>query len=817
VLLARPRARLDVLLARARAARFDFGIVTEPGDAHVKTIRNTLLYLLAAAAFVPGCADEGHEPEPIDEPDEQVLGTLALPLETTAASGTRYRLRQAVFLVDRSNLSGLFGGIAGLGGLFGGVVDAGDPVVTTGGGGMVGAIGGGSAGGGSTVGGGGGDIGDDIGGDIGGDFSGGVGGDFSGGITGGGVTGAVGGLLGSTGGGDISGAPGGFISGTPGGFISGIPGASVFGFTREIAIDSEDNPLAPEIRKEIPSGSYRIFLQDGWFLERVFGNEAFEVDATLVGSATQNFSISSGVDTQIFYTFETDGQIIRFEKRGGLVITPQVIETQPDTGVEPPPDFGSVIELNRSALSSFTLAEVMGAIATNAGLPSDPTLLYQTVIDSYASAANGQLEIARHCGDETTNGEPSLNGFPLRCDRIETQQFNNLNLWFATALVSRIDLAPEDGSNCGQQRMVFANNANGRIFMILEAQIPNPHPECGVDACRPLAQAWLDLSRNDPETRGNLLREMFLTGSASLTEAGFPPFINANNMTVGSGTIRTNNFDDFPWTLREFKVVVNEDGGEVIAVPFPVAESPRGELWNDTSTHPAAEACRANFLDALEGVITDNVSRMRFVVDDACKNSESQNDFFTEDYATHLSSGSGAFAQEIEARVAGTGLTAVDVANRARFGGSCIGCHQESSGAFLGNGVFAPFSIDFPQILEFTEQCADGSFNCSGISPGLRQEFLPHRQQVHLTLLSRSGCGIDGDPFDPEAGVPDAGTRDAGEPPRDAGVLPPPTDAGPPRLPPLAPIENLVTADQAARSRLDGLMTIGGQPARTTH
>lgn len=775
----------------------------------MKPIRNTLLYLLAVAALAPGCADEGHDPEPIDEPDEKVLGTLTLPLETTAASGTRYRLRQAVFLVDRSNLSGLFGGIGGIGGVFGGFVDAGvvdpgGPVVTPGGG-IAGEIGGGIVGGGSTTGGG------VVGGDIGGEI-------------GGGTVGAIGGLLGSVGG-TVGGAPGGFISGSPGGFISGIPGGSIFGFTREIAIDSEDNPLAPEIRKEIPSGSYRIFLQDGWFLERVLGNEAFEVEARLLGSATQNFSISSGFDTQIFYTFETDGQIIRFEKRGGLVITPQVIETIPDGGVEPPRDFGSVIELNQTALSSFTLAEVMGAIATNAGLPSDPTLLYQTVIDSYASAANGRLEIARHCGDETTNGEPSLNGFPLRCDRIETQQFDNLNQWFATALVSRVDLAPEDGSNCGQQRMVFANNANGRIFMILEAQIPNPHPECGVSACRPLAQAWLDLSRNDPETRAKLLREMFLTGSASLTEAGFPPFINANNMTVGSGTIRTNNFDDFPWTLREFKVVVNEGGGEVIAVPFPVAESPRGELWNDTSTHPAAEACRANFLEALEGVLTDNVSRMRFVVDDACKNSESQNDIFTEDYATHLNSGSGAFAREIEARIEGTGLTATDIANRARFGGSCIGCHMESSGAFLGNGVFAPFSIDFPQIIEFTDLCADGSLNCFGISPGLRQEFLPHRQQVHEALLSGMGCGIDSDagPFEPEAGIPDAAVitdagapRDAGGPSRDAGVAVPGNPA-PPRLPPLAPVEQLVTADQAARARLNGLMTIGGQPARTTH
>lgn len=359
--------------------------------------------------------------------------------------------------------------------------------------------------------------------------------------------------------------------------------------------------------------------------------------------------------------------------------------------------------------------------------------------------------------------------------------------------------------------------------MILEAQIPNPHPECGVDACRPLAQAWQDLSTSDPGTRAKLLHEMFLTGSASLTQAGFPAFMSANSMTVGSGTIRTNNFDDEPWTLREFKVVVNEGGGEVIAVPFPVAESPSGELWNDQSTHPAAEACRANFLEALEGVLTDNVSRMRFVVADACKNSESQNDFFSEDYATHLAAGSGAFAKEIEARIEGTGLTARDIANRARFGGSCIGCHMEASMSFLGNGVFAPFVRDFPQILEFPEPCPDGSLNCSGISPGLRDNFLPHRQAIHATLLSRPACGgsVDAGSPEPDAGKQDAAVADASGPDADAGGPrdgggPTPADAGPPRLPPLAPIDELVVAEQAARSRLSGL-TIGGQPARTTH
>src|SRR5262245_39681735 len=101
------------------------GVITEPGDTPMKTIRTALLSLLAVAALLPACADEAHTPGPSAAPDEEQLGTLALSLETTAASGTRYRLRQAVFLVDRSNLSGILGGLfGGIGGI-GGTTDAG--------------------------------------------------------------------------------------------------------------------------------------------------------------------------------------------------------------------------------------------------------------------------------------------------------------------------------------------------------------------------------------------------------------------------------------------------------------------------------------------------------------------------------------------------------------------------------------------------------------------------------------------------------------------------------------------------------------------
>jgi hypothetical protein len=728
--------------------------LARPGGMTVKQLRSALACVLLSVAPATACTHhDGNSGE-----QKAQTGTLSMALETTAASGNRYRLRQAVFLVDR---------------------DQGSP-----------------------------------------DFP-----DGDGGISPGGD-------------GDFSVGDAGFGMPTPA--PAPAPGRGGQDFVRFMSIDSDDNPLAPDIKKELPEDDYRVFLTNGWFVEKVVGNRALPVNATLRGSATKFVSIFSNQNSSLSFEFETNGEIIDFQPGGTLTIKPVIIE---DGGVDRPDggdgdgdgdvDVSNVIETQRSALD-FSLREVLGTVAQNGGFTSDPELLYQSIIDSYASKGKGRLESAVHCGDETTDGVPTLNGYRIDCDRPEAQQFNNLDSWFPLAAVSRLDLAPLDGSHCGQQRLVFANNepiGNSRMFMILEAQIPNPHPECGVAACQPIAQAWenLRLFAGDPVDRAGFIREMFLTGSPDLQNAGFAPFAAAANYTVGSGQIRTNNFDGDFWTLREFKVVT--DSASLMAIPFPTAESPNGELWNDTLPLPQGEACRQNFLSALNGLLTDNVARMAFVVDDACKDSESRNDF-SEFYPDRLSEGSGAFAKQIDSLVADFGLTSNDIAARAEFAGSCIGCHSESNGNALGNMASAPFSNDFTHLSEqFFERCSDGSRNCTGMSQALHDVFLPHRRDVQQALLETGGCGGPSQ----DAGV--GSSSDGGiEPPtdRDAGpALPPgdgdgiiddgaPTPAKPrtitvPVMTSSVKVSDLVRADDTARDAYEGQQNLGGQPARVTH
>jgi len=458
------------------------------------------------------------------------------------------------------------------------------------------------------------------------------------------------------------------------------------------------------------------------------------VQAQLRSDAVQFFFLSGGDEAFVNYQFQVGGEVIDFTK-GKLHVVISVDDSQ---ACQVPADVTKpervLLETNTDALGGVNLTSAFKALAVNGGHNGDPNLLFQQIYDSYASADRAQLPDAIHCGDEKTDGVPTLNGYPIDCNRREALHVNDMENFFATAFVNRIDLAPANGAHCGQQRMIFANDSGGRAFMILEAQIPNPSPELGVDGCRPLAQFWMDQNNEpDPKLRGQRLAQAFLSGGVDgLAEFGFGAFFTAENLTVGSGQIRTNQFDSDPWTLREFKLAL--DGDALRAVPFPVAESPNGGLWNENSALPQGAACRESFLTALDGVLTDNMNAMSFVVDSACKDAESRNDF-SQDYASQLTEG---FADQLQQKLLSVGskLTPNDVANRARFSGSCIGCHNEASGSFLGNGVIAPFSLDFPQVQESTQQCGDGETgSCFAPSNALTSVFLPARLMAMSNLL----------------------------------------------------------------------------------
>jgi hypothetical protein len=550
-----------------------------------------------------------------------------------------------------------------------------------------------------------------------------------------------------------------------GGF-AGAAGAAGAGGGGNIVtfLSTENDPLATTLETTLPEGLYRITLLDGWQLERVLGSDVSLVDATLEDSPSQDFFISVNEETFVVYRFQTSGGSVSFGD-GRLIVDIEVDEN-PGGGGGADPRL-TVMENAREALP-FTLEEALAVALANAGSSLSALDAYHGIVDSYATQGTGLERGLAHCDDTLTDGVPSLNGFPLQCGRLEAAQFDNLGAWFPTAAVNRLDLAPGDGSNCGQQRLVFANNSfigNGRMFIILESVVPNPTPECGVAACAPIATFWTNLAAiDDPQERGRLLREAFLTGSPELGASGFSAFMDARHLGPDGGQIRTNNFNDFPWTLREFHF------GDLSKPPRPepVAESPNGNLWNDAVASPQGEACRQSFLRAAAlGLANNDLATMSFPIDQACKDAESRNDF-SEDYAFQLSLGTGAFANQLAEVGAPLGLGAEELAARARFAGSCMGCHNEASGSSLGNGLSAPFSFDFVHVSELgTESCGNGG-TCFGISDALRNAFLPARARITASLASSPSCGGEG-PSEPPVLI---GTGGRGNAP-DGGVAVP--------------------------------------------
>ena len=559
------------------------------------------------------------------------------------------------------------------------------------------------------------------------------------------------------------------------------------------------------------------------------------INAALESNAIQDFSIFPNNSSFVFYTFRVGDNVISFEP-GTINVVFEVIED----GVQNPPDpcddvagmkRPSVIESNVDAMSFLSLRSVFDAMALNDGFETDGETIYKQIIDSYATADQGQMADAIHCGDETTNGQPSLNGYPIDCNRQERFQFDNLDLWNPTAFVNRFDLAPESGAHCGQQRMVFASNAQNRMFFIVEAQIPNPRPDLGLEGCAPLANFWAEQTQiEDPVSRGLRLTNAFLSGDEELLAQGFGPFVKASNYTVGTGQIRTNNFDTGLWTLREFKLAT--DSGDVKAIPFPTAEAPHGALWNDNVSLSNGELCREAFLTSLQGVLIDEPSAMAFVVPQECKDAESRNTF-EQDYASQMSGGSGQLIDQIDQIVAGTGLSAFDIANRASFAGSCIGCHSETNGRDLGRGVNAPSSLDFVHVGEFTETCADNVSSCFATSSALKSTFLPHRIDVLGRFADVSmppSCGEDPPPafdggvvtFVEETFVDETfgndtfdGTFGGSQPgaAADGGVF----AVAPAELPAAdTPVDELVKQDEEIREEF-GRRTVGGQDARVSH
>ncbi len=79
----------------------------------------------------------------------------------------------------------------------------------------------------------------------------------------------------------------------------------------------------------------------------------------------------------------------------------------------------------------------------------------------------------------------------------------------------------------------------------------------------------------------------------------------------------------------------------------------------------------------MEGLVTNDPAQMSFVVSQECKDAESRNDF-SQDYGSNMSGELHRSGQRA-LRPRRDSTPSADLANRAWFAGSCIGCHNEAT------------------------------------------------------------------------------------------------------------------------------------------
>ncbi|MCP3165376.1 hypothetical protein [Myxococcus qinghaiensis] len=418
--------------------------------------------------------------------------------------------------------------------------------------------------------------------------------------------------------------------------------------------------------------------------------------------------------------------------------------------------FRSLIVTETAILGNFTMREVFDQLATQSGVAGLTGLaIFRQLWDTQNQRPG--LNQGQHCNDLTSNGQPTgspiFNSFPYLCRAQEGAQasqdpFTNPNAstgYKAVGLFNRFDLAPADGSNCGEYRIVFARksgetNALTRNFIIFEAVLNNPHPEEGLDGCLPVAEFWQGLTANpDPVSRAQKLRTFYFQG----LPGGFRPVVHIDNYGADpatvAGQIRTNQFLQSNWLLREFKLQKTCNAGTCTSLKAIISTdkvNPFGGLFNPTSTHARASDFRFFFATQVEALARNDINLFNMDVQDQFNGGQSDAQGGENNYTGQFGSGASALRTLIQNELdrIGSPLTPVNIVARAKAL-SCAGCHDLSNSNPLGGGLTWPNSLGFTHVSELTEAGPEGTrFR---ISPALENVFLPHRKAVFEAYLSR--------------------------------------------------------------------------------
>lgn len=440
----------------------------------------------------------------------------------------------------------------------------------------------------------------------------------------------------------------------------------------------------------------------------------------------------------------------------------------------------SLVVTNTEIVGAFKLKDVLQQLIDQAGVSLTPLQLFRQFMDTNRKAADG-IGLGPHCDDVVIPGSAgSINGWPIDCPRVVGLEADRdpfadeeaPNAYVATTLSNRFDLAPPDGANCGEYRVVFARRSGipegafqMRNFIIFEGRLPNPTPSLGREGCRPVVDFWYHLS--DPAkslaTRRDELLAFYFDGLAG----GFEPVFHINhygqNAGPYGGQIRTNEFLFAPavdntapepfttWNLREFRLLHSGSGssGTLVVTPSFVKDTPAAPLFDPGSTDARAVAFRSTSFPGLVERLAaaDDINRFAFEPSypTTMNAGESQMIGLQNNYFATFGAGPSALRTSIQNKLTamGSALTPDQVVGRA-FSLSCSGCHEPigdatgSPSVHLDLGTTAtlaklrPFTQTSEQLEADPDEPGGQRFK---ISEALTGVFIPFRKNVMADFL----------------------------------------------------------------------------------
>lgn len=381
----------------------------------------------------------------------------------------------------------------------------------------------------------------------------------------------------------------------------------------------------------------------------------------------------------------------------------------------------------------FAFEKTMNKIvATAGGTATNSTEMLKSMIDSFAESSfthplSGKVvEVKARPLESALDPKNLLD--PASADGM-----------IPVGLFNRFDLAPADGSDCGEYRIVYAKKSGGRtdrMTMIFEARVPNPNPGEGLKGCAPITDFWAERSKDANAAQSIVeLEKLYYHGISQVD-----PIVKADNYGLKRGQIRVNLFmtpnpNDIQWALREFLVGLDSNGRAILK-PEPIDDSPIASLFRAASaSSDFSEEERKNFHQSFLGqslcnlVNPDRINKKASAADIINGISVGSDPKFNDfESISQTDNDNPAFdtdpllLNQVQERLAAlsdlSGVSPEQLMNRAGTM-TCGGCHQFSAGSDLGNNATWPASLGFVHIDEKGD-----------LSPLLNDLFIPQRIKI---------------------------------------------------------------------------------------